>query len=372
MSQSEASTSAKSLSLNEYLIDRIRREGPITFHEWMTEALYNDAAGYYVRPGATIWGRAGDYRTSPETSELFAATFARFFANLYEELGEPESFNIVECGAGDGSFAEGVLHSLHSFFPNVYSAMTYFVVEVSFNRHSDVRQRLARFATKVELINDGNLYELNPGIVFSNELLDAFPVHLITKRNGELLELYVGVNASGAFDWVTGPLSTERLRDIYQENGIEIETDQIIELSTQIDQWLMTVAKNLRRGYLITVDYGAEAKELYDNPDRFQGTLRAYARHNFVKALSHPGEHDITAHVNWTRIQSVGSDLGLRTVRFQPQDKFLLEAGLLDELERRVTSASDEAEKIRLTTAAREMILPNGMAASFQVLVQEK
>ena len=372
MSQSEASTTAASLSLNEYLIDRIRREGPITFHEWMREALYNDPAGYYVRPGATIWGRAGDYRTSPETSELFAATFARFFANLYQQLGEPESFHIVECGAGDGSFAEGVLHSLHSFFPDVYSAATYFVVEVGFNRHSDIRQRLARFATKVELISDRDLCELNPGIVFSNELLDAFPVHLITKRNGELLELYVGLSASGAFDWVTGPLSTGRLRDMYKENGIEIETDQIVELSPQIDKWLMTVAKNLRRGYVITVDYGAEAKELYDNPDRFQGTLRAYARHNFVKALSRPGEHDITAHVNWTRVRSVGSELGLRTVRFQPQDKFLLEAGLLDELERRLASASDEAEKIRLTTAAREMILPNGMAASFQLLVQEK
>ena len=370
MSQSEAS--ATSRSLNEYLIDRIRREGPITFHEWMREALYNDHAGYYMRPGATIWGRAGDYRTSPETSELFAATFARFFADLYQELDEPDRFHIVECGAGDGSLAEGVLQSLRSFFPHVYSATTYFVVEVGFNRHSDIRQRLARFATKVELISDGNLCGLNPGIVFSNELLDAFPVHLITKRSDELLEIYVGLNASGAFDWVTGPLSTGRLRDMYQENGIEIETDQIIELSSQIDKWLMTVAKNLRRGYVITVDYGAETKELYDNPDRFQGTLRAFARHNLVDVLSHPGEHDITAHVNWTQVQSVGSAHGLRTVRLQRQDKFLLDAGLLDELERRLASAPDEAEKIRLTTAAREMILPNGMAASFQVLVQEK
>jgi len=372
MSQSKASTSAASLSLNEYLIDRIRREGPITFHEWMREALYNDPAGYYVRPGATIWGRAGDYRTSPETSELFAATFARFFANLYQHLGEPERLHIVECGAGDGSFAEGVLQSLRSFFPNVYSATTYFVVEVGFNRHSDIKQRLARFATKAEVINDGSLCEVNCGIVFSNELLDAFPVHLITKRDGELMELYVSLNASGGFDWVAGPLSTEMLREMYQENGIEIDTDQIVELSSDIDKWLMTVANSIRSGYLITVDYGAEAKELYDNPDRFQGTLRAYARHNLVDVLSHPGEHDITAHVNWTQVQSVGAAHGLRTVRFQRQDKFLLEAGLLDELERRSAGASDEAEKIRLTTAAREMVLPNGMASNFQVLIQEK
>lgn len=372
MSQSEASTSATALSLKDYLINRISREGPITFHEWMRDALYHGVLGYYVRPRATIWGRGGDYRTSPETSELFAATFARVFAELYRQLGGPKRFHIVECGAGDGSFAKGLLQSLESFFPDVYSAATYIVAEVGPHALKEIKQRLASFATKVEFTDRADFCELDPGIVFSNELLDAFPVHLITKRDGDLLELYVGLNDSGGFDWVSGPLSSATLREMYEQTGIEMRDDQIIELSPDIDEWLKMVASNLRRGYVITVDYGAEAKDLYGDPERIQGTLRAYARHSFVDVLSNPGEHDITAHVNWTRVQSLGSALGLKTLRFQTQDRFLLEAGLLDELERRLATQPGEAEKTRLTTAAREMILPNGMASSFQVLVQEK
>lgn len=371
MSQTEATSSVAALSLTDDLINRIRREGPITFHDWMKEALYNEAAGYYVRPGAPIWGRAGDYRTSPETSELFAATFARFFAELYQHLNRPLDFKIVEFGAGDGSFAEGVLRSLRSYFPDVYSTTTYFVVEVGRRRLNVLKQRLAEFGSKVDFVNH-DVCEIDTGIIFSNELLDSFPVHLVTKHDGELQELYVGLNDSGGFDWVNGPLSSATLRETYEQNGIDIRDEQIIELSRDIDEWVKMVASKLRRGYVITVDYGADAKDLYDTEERIEGTLRAYARHKFVDVLSDPGGHDITAHVNWTRVQSVGSALGLKTVRFQQQDKLFLDTGLLDELERRLVTARDEAEKARLTTAAREMILPNGMAANFQVLVQEK
>src|SRR5262245_23990616 len=122
MSQSQATSSGTALSLTDNLINRIRRDGPITFHDWMQEALYNNSAGYYMRPGAQIWGRRGDYRTSPETSELFSATFARYVAGLFAELGKPPSFHFVECGAGDGSFAEGMLSALKDYFPDMYEA----------------------------------------------------------------------------------------------------------------------------------------------------------------------------------------------------------------------------------------------------------
>ena len=99
------------LSLAERLKETIQREGPVTFHDWMKAALYDPAGGYYRRPDLQRWGREGDYRTSPERSELFAATFARYFAKLYSELQQPEDWTIVECGVGNGSFAAGVLHT---------------------------------------------------------------------------------------------------------------------------------------------------------------------------------------------------------------------------------------------------------------------
>jgi SAM-dependent MidA family methyltransferase len=372
MSQSEASTSATSLSLNEYLIDRIRREGPITFHEWMREALYNDSAGYYMRADRQIWGRLGDYRTSPETSALFPATLARYVAGLFEEIGKPASFRFVECGPGDGSFAEGLLTSLRDYFPEAYAATKYCIDEINPERRRTLAKRLERLGSKVEFVSLESLPKLECGIVFSNELLDTFPVHRVTKRDGELVEFYVGLNEEDEFEWATGPLSDERVVDIYQENGIEIENNQIIELSPPIDDWFAVVAEKLVRGYVVTIDYGLEASDLYDNAQRPKGTLRAYVRHSFAEILQRPGERDITSHVNWTRIRTVGSKLGLETVTFKRQDHFLLDAGILAELVRRTHAAANEADVARLSVGAREMFFPDAMGSTFQVLVQKR
>jgi SAM-dependent MidA family methyltransferase len=372
MSQSQATSSDSALSLTDYLINRIRREGPITFHDWMQEALFNKTAGYYMRADARIWGRRGDYRTSPETSELFSATFARYSAGLFEELAKPTSFHFVECGAGDGSFAEGMLTALRDCFPAMYAATTYYIDEINFNQRRILRERLAQFTNKLQFGSLNSLPRLNSGIIFSNELLDAFPVHRITKQNGQLSEFYVALNDRNEFEWTTGRLSSERLREIYRANGIEIDNDQIIELCPQVDDWFAVVAEKLLRGYVVTVDYGFEAADLYDATRRPTGTLRAYARHNFAEVLQQPGERDVTAHVNWTRIRTVGSKLGLETVAFKRQDQFLLDAGILSELIRKTGSGISDADAARLSVGAREMFFPDGMGPNFQVLVQKK
>src|SRR5687768_18101300 len=117
--------------LAERLRERIRREGPITFCDWMRAALYDEPEGYYSRSDRQKWGRSADYRTSPERSSLFAATFARYFARLYEQLGRPAHWTIVEAGAGDGHFASGGLETLQAYFPSVFSATHYVIHEVS-------------------------------------------------------------------------------------------------------------------------------------------------------------------------------------------------------------------------------------------------
>src|SRR5262245_59745562 len=118
-------------SLRQVLIDRIRREGPITFYDWMNAALYSPSFGYYMRSDLQRWGREGDYRTSPERSELFAATFARYFGQLYEKLDRPKTHTILECGAGEGTFAHGVLFYLRERLPDVFGVTQYIIDEVS-------------------------------------------------------------------------------------------------------------------------------------------------------------------------------------------------------------------------------------------------
>ena len=319
----------------------------------MKAALYDEAGGYYKRSDLKRWGREGDYRTSPERSELFAATFARYFAKLYDELQQPSQWTIVEAGPGRGDFAAGVQRRLRERFPSVFEATRYVVIETN--------EELAQ------------LTPIKIGVFFSNELLDAFPVHRLTKAGDELSELYITLNSDGRFVWTNGPVSTGRIGEFLREYSVELAVGQIIEVNLEIDNWLSSVVSKLESGYLITVDYGAESCDLFDATLRPNGTLRAFARHSFVDdVLAQPGDYDITSSVNWSQVQAVGTRLGFTTVEFAPQDRFLLSAGLLEELERQLNSLTSDADKLALSSGAREMILPGGMGSSFQVLVQRR
>lgn len=355
------------------LREQIRKDGPISFRDWMAVALYHPTVGYYCRSDRVRWGRAGDYRTSPERSPLFAATFARYFAGLFEPSGSPECLTIAEFGAGDGSFAEGVLEALERRFPAVFAATRYVVDDISPDSLAAARGKLVRFGARVEFGGFEQREPIEAGIVFSNELLDAFPVHRVTMHKNELKELYVGLDEAGEFAWITGELSTNRLRDYFELVGGKLIEHQIAEVNLAIDDWLRRVSAKLHSGFLVTADYGADTAELYGPPERRKGTLRAFHRHQLApNVLARPGEQDITTNVDWSFVRAVGNELGFETVGFERQDRFLLKAGLPEELERLESDAEDEVRKLQLRTDAREMILPNGMAASFQVLTQRK
>lgn len=361
--------------LAEYLRERIKREGPITFCDWMRAALYDPNNGYYCRVDRTKWGREGDYRTSPERSSLFGATLARYFAKLYQDLGNPPLWTILEFGAGDGGFAAGVLQALELYFPHVFVATRYVIDEVSLHSQSLARKRLLPFADRVSFKSLDDV-EIDLGVVFSNELLDAFPVHRVKMTAGRLREFYVDVAAEGKFEWTLGAPSSQRIAEHFEKCGVELGEGQVAEVNLEIEEWLNHLAGSIRTGYVITVDYGAEAAELYPataaNP-RYFGTLRSFQRHQIIDdVLSCPGEQDLTTTVNWSFFSDVGEKLGFKVIEFERQDKFLLAAGLLEQLEVESQRAQGEAEKLRLSTAALEMILPTGMAASFQVLVQQK
>src|SRR5215210_7185650 len=123
--------------LAERLRALVRREGAISFRDWMNIALYDEREGYYFRRDLERWGRAGDYRTAPERSPLFSATFASYFAQLYEELDTPPAWTIFEAGAGAGHFAHGVLQTLRRDHPHIFSATRYVIDEPS----ADSRER---------------------------------------------------------------------------------------------------------------------------------------------------------------------------------------------------------------------------------------
>ncbi|MEP6570377.1 MAG: SAM-dependent methyltransferase [Acidobacteriota bacterium] len=371
MIETVANTSALAAGLRK----RIESEGPITFCEWMKAALYDSDEGYYCRADRTRWGSEGDYRTSPERTSQFAATFARYFAKLHKQLGRPTAWTILEAGAGEGHFAAGLLQTLEQYFPNVFAATSYAIDEVSEHSAVRARERLLPFGDRIQFRNLEDV-DINFGVVFSNELLDAFPVHRIVLNEGEIREFYVTISESGNFEWLLAAPEfalSRRLADYFETVGCRPAEGQVVEVNLEVEEWLRRVAARMRAGYVVTVDYGASAEELYSTLAAKEGTLRGFQRHQFVDdLLAQPGEHDLTSNVNWSFVTAVGEGLGLDFVEFSRQDRFLLANGFLEQLEAESLLARDDAARLQLSKAAREMILPDGMAGHFQVLVQKK
>jgi SAM-dependent MidA family methyltransferase len=338
----------------------------------MSAALYDERGGYYQRRGAWRWGRAGDYRTAPERSALFAATFARYFTQLYEELGRPRLFHLLEAGGGAGRFAHGVLKTLRRDAPHVYESIHYTFDEAGADSLRRAAELLAPFAERVEFRRLSEIKEkLDAAVIFSNELLDAFPVHRVTMRAGRLLESYVGLDDNSTFIFVEDEPSTPRLAEHLGHYGVTLEEGQVAEVNLEVSDWLARASEIVGSGFVITVDYGDEAAALYGAPHRREGTLRAFRGHEFVDdALRDPGEQDLTTTVNWTQVVDEGERVGLSTLSLERLDAFLLHAGLVEQLELESTFASSEADLASLRLDAREMLLPGGMASHFHVLVQ--
>jgi len=365
--------------LDARLLVRVRREGRLTFREWMAAALYDERGGYYSRTDLERWGRAGDYRTAPERTPLFAATFARHFARLYEELGSPNRLTLIEAGGGSGRFARVLLDTLRRDAPRVYDSLRYVFDEAGTDSRARAASLLAPHAARVEfrsirdLIDDAQNSTPDAFIVFSNELLDALPVHRVRMRASSLRELYVVEGVRGGFAWEEGEPSTPRLAEHFARFQMVLGEGQLAEVNLEAEEWITRVASLGGEGFVVTVDYGDEAHALVSAPHRSEGTLRAFSGHGFVEdLLASPGAQDLTTTVNWTQVVAAGERAGLKTVALKRLDTFLLNAGVVEQLERESALTRDEAERSELRLGARELILPNGMAASFQVLVQKK
>lgn len=371
---SDSIEGAAAPSLPARLRERIREAGPLTFRDWMSAALYDEQEGYYRRRGAERWGRAGDYRTAPERSALFAATFARHFTKLYEELGGPRVFYLLEAGGGAGRFAHGVLRTLRLDAPHVYESLRYVFDETSADSRERAAALLSPFADKVEFRRlseiDG---PLGAAVVFSNELLDAFPVHRLTMRGGLLRESFVSLDDGGGFVFVEGEPSTPRLAEYVRRMCGALAEGQVVEVNLEAGEWVARAAAAVGRGFVVTVDYGSGAAGLYLVPQRRGGTLRAFRGHELSDdVLRDPGGQDLTTTVNWTQVANEGDAAGLKVLSIERLDAFLLRAGLVEQLEIEGARAASEAEVAALRLGAREMILPGGMASHFQVLIQSK
>ncbi len=353
--------------LAELLAERIRRFGPIPFAEYMREALYHPIYGYYSQPERE---RFADYYTSVDVHPIFGRLLVRQFEQMWRLAGQPARWELVEAGAGVGRLAGHVLEFAEKKWPEFYEAVRYVAVERSPARCDALGERLKRFAGKVEPSLEIPL-RVECGCVFSNELLDALAVHRVVQRDGELQEIFVNWHGQ-QFGEVLQPLSTCAIREYFEQQGVTLQEGQQAEAGLEACDWIQEIGKRLGRGFVLTIDYGHDAADLYD-AHHMLGTMLAYGKHRATEEYyAAPGEQDLTAHVNFTALQLWGKRSGLETAGMTSQTGFLLALGRENEFADLYDEGMSETERVRARLQLKTLIFPEGMGERFQVLVQEK
>lgn len=313
-------------SLQQLIIERIQREGPITFADYMRMALYEPGYGYYVS-GATRVGWEGDFYTSTDVGSFFANCMGRQLQQMWEQLGKPAPFSVLEQGAGRTDLAQGVRIWAEREAPEFYSTLDYRTEDISTGQDATIgtTERIAR-------------------VLLSNELVDAFPVHIVEARQARLYEVFVDVQDGHLREVLDEPCSQEiaSYLDSYKIPWTTYGDGWRAEINLEARRWMQNATQMLlgpagtpkQHGFLLAIDYGDQAQELYTSWRR-KGTLISYFKHRVTEqALARPGAQDITAHVNFSALIDEGKRQGLQLQTLTTQRQWLMDMGIQDELAR--------------------------------------
>ena len=354
--------------LVEKLVARIERDGPISFAAFMEAALYDPEFGYYMTAGPRI-GREGDYYTSLDVHPIFAELAGRQIAQAAEEIVPSGEFTIVEMGAGKGLLAQHLLNAYRRDKPDFLARLRYLLVERSPAMVETQKQRLRELTgagVRIAWIPDLDAVSADSitGVFLSNELVDAFPVHRLVKRPLGLREIFVGWDGSRFIEIEAPPFSPD-LEAYFARIGISLEVGQQAEVNLQALEWMRQVGTRLRRGLVVTIDYGHAAADLFA-PARKTGTLLGYYRHTVSDSpYVHVGQQDLTAHVDFTSLALAGQDVGLKVTGFTNQLHFLIGLGI----ESAFAGLDPESPQ---SAAMRELLRPDGMGTTYKILIQHK
>lgn len=359
-------------TLPTIIADRIRAAGRITFADYMAACLYEPGLGYYTSPGRKV-GTEGDFYTSITVHATFGRVLAREISAMWRSLECPSDFTLVEVGAGHGRLACDIMDFLAEQQPECYAATRLILVEQEPSLAEAQATLLQAHGSKLSWLAPSDLHGLRfSGVLYSNELLDAMPVHRVLMTPEGLKEIYVTVTGDQFQEQLDSP-STPELETYLTRYGIPLHPGQEAEVSLAGLSWFETAAAALQRGFMLTVDYGWAKAELY-SPQRNLGTLLCYYRHTVEdNPYQRIGQQDITTHINFSTLIERGEELGLKPLWFGEQSRFLLSAGVIEELEAIEASDLSEKEKLRLRLTIKRLIMPEGgMGNTFRVLVQSK
>ncbi|MBP2240871.1 SAM-dependent MidA family methyltransferase [Cytobacillus eiseniae] len=347
--------------LKEYIAAHSQKK--ISYAEYMQVVLYHPIYGYYMKEKSKI-GRNGDFITTSNVSDMYGRSLAKWFFQQAKELKLP--FSVCEIGAGTGRFAKAFIDEWKAI---TTENLQYLIVEES-PYHRKLQQEIITFnegIRQIESLDDVRPFE---GLIFSNELFDALPVHVIENKNGQLMEVFITIENEELVEELT-PLNNEEIIHYLEYSKLQLKNRQRIEIPLIMTTVVKEMAKVLQRGLILTVDYGYTNEEWME-PARRNGSLRGYYKHQQLNdILKNPGEMDLTSHVHFDSFIKIGELNDLIFVQKWRQDEFLLEIGILEELQATFDPNPFSAISKR-NRAIRSLIIPGGISSSFHVILQQK
>jgi len=359
--------------LKEIIRAEILELGSIRFDRFMDLALNHPLYGYYSRElEKPRTGREGDFFTSVSVGPMFGRLLARQFFQMWQVLGNPSPFWMIEQGAHDGQLACDILHWCRKETPEFFETIRYAVIEPSASMRDLQQKRIEEegFSQQVAWFQkiDSLSAEQPMGVFFSNELVDALPVRVITRKKEEWRELRVALGKEDALGWVDCPINDQELADAIQSLPLSAIEGYTTEINLSACNWMGQVGRAMKRGYVLTIDYGFPAS-IYYADFRVGGTLTAYLEHRRSdEILVGPGSRDITAHVDFTALAKAGEKAGLTTLGFVDQQRFFMGVAH-DELSEVEGPRVGLVENLR---AWNTLTHPEYLGTRFQILLQAK
>lgn len=347
--------SGKSPAVSELITREIDAFGPISFARFMDLALYDPGDGYYASGKVRI-GKQGDFFTNVSVGAFFGRVLAGQLVEVWERLGRPGDFTVVEQGAHDGTLAADVLDALTEALPPTFR---YLIVEPTSFWRAEQEKTLARFGDKVDWVAGVTALPRFRGVHFSNELVDALPFHLLQSQGDDWKELLV-VRSGDRFAFE--PAATDAIPP-----GLPGRPEGfLLEVRPAASRWLASVADRLEAGMILIIDYGYTRENLWAD-HRTRGTFSCYSGHRRDDdVLSHPGEKDITSHVDFTQLAADAAPLGFAVEGFADQHHYLV--GASERYLRSLEGSAPVGESRAALRNLQTLIHPESMGRQFHYL----
>lgn len=360
----------KSNSLSEKIRFLIQQSGPMPFRDYMEMALFDKEFGYYTSDTTRV-GKDGDFITSVSVGPCFGLILARRLIAFWKRSGKPGTFSIIEPGAHNGSLCADILGEIQTHSPECFKATTYHLVEPGEEMHKAQKDRLSdNFGAKCKMHHSLDEIRVDHGALISNELIDAFPVELIQFKDGKWSRLYVD-ECDGELKFVPDALRDEALAHFCSSLGDHFSDGYLTEYNPGISKFMRQASQALGSGLMITIDYGYEANDYYHR-SRSLGTLQTYYRHQKSdNPLEHPGELDITCHVDFSRLIGEAQSAGFSKPMLSSQASYLTNHAR-DWLVGIEASSGQHQESIALLRQFQTLTHPAMLGTRFMVLEMSK